>query len=134
MANPVTGHCLCGDVSYQATGPIAPVLHCHCEPCRRATGNFVAASRAQTDNVTITGKEHLRWHELEFSRYGFCGNCGSHMFWISSEQPESTSLQLGCINNAEHLELKAVWFADEAQPHNHLPAVTHHLGNGDEYN
>jgi hypothetical protein len=128
----ITGHCLCGDVSYGVDGPVADVLHCHCEPCRRATGNFVAAARAERADITITGEEHVRWHDLGFSRYGFCGNCGSHMFWVAADRPALWSLQMGCIDKAEGLELAGVWFADDAQPHNVLPSDVPHFAGNDE--
>ena len=33
-----TGHCLCGDVAYAASGVLAPVVNCHCGFCRRVHG------------------------------------------------------------------------------------------------
>ena len=47
-----TGQCLCGSVTYWAQRPLLPVRHCHCENCRRTSGNFVAASRSATSVST----------------------------------------------------------------------------------
>ncbi len=51
-----SGGCLCEGVRYEITGPIEPVLHRHCENCRRLTGNFVAASRVSDDDLTISSR------------------------------------------------------------------------------
>jgi len=128
-----SGHCLCGAISYVVDGPMGDILQCHCEPCRRATGNFVASSRTSLDNIEISGEEKLRWHDLGFSKYGFCRECGSHMFWKAEDRPETIGVQLGCIDDSSKLRLASIWFADEAQSHNALdPDVPHYRGNGGE--
>jgi hypothetical protein len=89
------GHCLCGGVAYQTDGPIAEVMQCHCENCRRLSGNFVAAGRAATDDLQIADPDgYLRWHELGYARYGFCRNCGSTLFYqgpTAGTSPQSWS-------------------------------------------
>ena len=35
-----SGGCLCGGVRYRVQGPLRPILQCHCEMCRRATGGL----------------------------------------------------------------------------------------------
>lgn len=127
-----TGGCLCGGVSFTVHGELQPVLQCHCENCRRLSGNFVAASRTATDALEIeAGSAALRWHDLGYARYGFCGNCGATLFYIAAATSDVTSVMVGTLDDATGLELAGVWFADEAQPHNTLPeGVPHHGGNG----
>jgi len=80
--------------------------------------------------MTIRGEAHLRWHDLGFSKYGFCGNCGSHLFWVAADRPDQYSLQMGCVDDAASMDLAGVWFADDIQSHNVLPAdVPHFSGN-----
>ncbi|MEM7643632.1 MAG: GFA family protein [Pseudomonadota bacterium] len=75
-----TGSCLCGAVRYAVDGPLRPVVACHCGQCRKATGNYVAATSAARGDVTIEGK--LTWFQSsETARRGFCGTCGSQLFW-----------------------------------------------------
>ncbi len=126
------GGCLCGRVRYQAAGTTRGVLQCHCENCRRLTGNFVAALRTSTDDLVITDPTgHFGWYELGYASYGFCRGCGSTLFFRSTENPERTSVMVGTFDNSSGLEVDAVWFADEAQPHNELPTgVPHHAANG----
>jgi len=115
-------------------GPLRDILHCHCENCRRATGNFVAASGCATEDLTIEDPESLlRWHDLGYARYGFCSQCGSHLFWQGAEHLDRISLQVGVLDDVSQLDLAAVWFANEAQGHHVLDSgVPLHVGNGDE--
>src|SRR5207248_10006566 len=52
-----TGRCLCGSVSYVVSGPLRPVVACHCSQCRRMTGHFMAATAARCTDLDITSAE-----------------------------------------------------------------------------
>ena len=127
-----TGSCLCGSVTYTATGAFSEVLQCHCENCRRLSGNFIAATRSSTDNLQIDdSNEAFRWHELDYAKYGFCRDCGSTMFYRAADRPQITAIMVGGLNDAAGLTLGSVWFSEEAQPHNVVPdGVPLHIGNG----
>lgn len=118
-------------MTYRLGAPLAPVLHCHCENCRRTTGNFVAACQIPTDDLHLDDPDaHLRWYDLGYAAYGFCTGCGATLFWRGAEHPETTSVMTGTLDQADDLALAAVWFAGEAQPHHRLPLdVAHHEGN-----
>ncbi|MEM8824576.1 MAG: GFA family protein [Pseudomonadota bacterium] len=76
----MTGGCLCGAVRYRVDGPLRPVVACHCEQCRKTTGNYVTATSAQREHVHIEGE--VTWFQSsETARRGFCGTCGSQLFW-----------------------------------------------------
>ena len=75
-----TGGCLCGAVTYRVTGPLRPVVACHCGQCRKTSGNFVAATSALREHVEITGTP--QWYASSATaRRGFCPTCGSNLFW-----------------------------------------------------
>lgn len=75
-----TGSCLCGDVRYAVSGPLRPVIACHCTQCRKTSGHHVAATSAARDGVKITGE--VTWFRSSpQARRGFCGTCGSNLFW-----------------------------------------------------
>ncbi len=126
-----TGQCLCGDVQIRIDGPMQGVLHCHCENCRRITGNFVAAARTPTDELLIEDPdEQFEWIDLGYASYGFCRGCGSTLFFRAADTPESTSVMVGVLDDASHTALAGVWFAGDAQPHNSLDdSVPHFAGN-----
>ncbi len=100
-----TGRCACGDVAYQVDGPLRPVLACHCDMCRRMTGSFVTATSAWRDGFRLTREDGLRWYQSSRrARRGFCGNCGSSLFWDSPERP-TISIMAGSLDKPTGLEL-----------------------------
>ncbi|WP_425403287.1 GFA family protein [Hwanghaeella sp.] len=81
--SPVTGGCLCGAIRYRITGPLGPVIGCHCEQCRRTSGHYAASTDVATDDLLISNSKHaLKWYRSsETAERGFCQRCGSNLFW-----------------------------------------------------
>lgn len=76
----ITGGCTCGAITYRVTGPMRPVIACHCTQCRKTSGFHVAATSAPRAAVEITGTP--TWYaSSEAARRGFCGTCGAQLFW-----------------------------------------------------
>ena len=84
-----TGSCLCGAVSFTASFPSKWVAHCHCTRCQRAHGApFVTWVGMAAAQISVRGDASLRWHVAEEGgSRGFCGNCGSPMFFESVRWP-----------------------------------------------
>ena len=75
-----TGSCLCGEISYVITGPLRPVVACHCAQCRKTSGHHVAATSSARADIEIKGD--VTWYQSsDTARRGFCGTCGSNLFW-----------------------------------------------------
>lgn len=84
------GECLCGAVRFSAALPSEWVAHCHCSQCRRAHGAaFVTWVGVRDERARIDDPHHqLRWHASSAqAERGFCGRCGSPMFFRSSRWP-----------------------------------------------
>ena len=126
-----TGQCLCARVTYEVPGPVQGVLQCHCENCRRLSGNFVAAAHAPTAELTITDPDDMfSWFDLGYAKYGFCRGCGSTLFYRAADREDATAVMVGTLDDSSDLALEAIWYADDAQPHNSLsPDVPHYQGN-----
>ncbi len=78
------GGCLCGRVRYRVTGPLRPVVACHCRMCRKTSGHHVAATAAPPDRVAITGEP--KWYRSSpQAERGFCPECGSNLFWRTED-------------------------------------------------
>lgn len=76
------GSCLCGAVSFEVEGELAPPDACHCSMCRRQSGHYWASTDLPRDRVTIRGEDRVRWYQSsEKVRRGFCGTCGSVLFF-----------------------------------------------------
>ncbi|MEL6203869.1 MAG: GFA family protein [Pseudomonadota bacterium] len=97
-----TGGCLCGAIRYRVTGPMRPVVACHCSQCRRTSGHHVAATSAPRASVEITGEP--RWYQSSpTARRGFCPVCGSQLFWDGPGV--NLSIFAGTLDDAEGLTL-----------------------------
>ena len=74
------GGCLCGNVTFQVDGPLRSVIACHCNQCRKTSGHYVAATSAPRNSIEIKGD--VSWYRSSRNaRRGFCGICGSNLFW-----------------------------------------------------
>ncbi|WP_298260384.1 GFA family protein [uncultured Litoreibacter sp.] len=79
------GSCLCGNITYTVDGPLRPVIACHCRQCRKSSGHHVAATSAARSDVSVHGE--VTWYRSSpTARRGFCGTCGSQMFWDGQGQ------------------------------------------------
>ncbi len=84
------GACLCGAVSFALRFPSKWVAHCHCTRCQRAHGAaFVTWVGMDAASVEIADPgAALRWFSpAGDADRGFCGICGSSMFFQSRRWP-----------------------------------------------
>jgi hypothetical protein len=74
--------CLCGAVRFSVPRPGGGITACHCSQCRKTSGHVWASTDVSKAHLTMTGAENLRWYQSsEKVRRGFCGTCGSALFW-----------------------------------------------------
>jgi hypothetical protein len=77
-----SGGCLCGAIRYEVRGALRPVVICHCSQCRRMTGHVMAATAARRVDFRLLSDGELEWYAASAeARRGFCGRCGSTLFW-----------------------------------------------------
>ena len=77
-----TGSCLCGSVSFAIHGPLRDVWYCHCVMCQRASSHHAAYTACEPQALVIADRRKLKWYRSSpRSRRGFCGKCGSQLFW-----------------------------------------------------
>lgn len=82
MSDVETGGCLCGKVRFTTTGPLRDVIFCHCSQCRRQSGLYFAATSVPAGALTLAGADHITWFaSSDFAKRGFCGTCGTLLFW-----------------------------------------------------
>lgn len=96
------GGCLCGGVRYETTGALRPVVFCHCEPCRRQSGLYFGCTSVTDEALFIEGPA-LRWFGSSPDvRRGFCGTCGTPLFW-KHEAKDETSILAGSFDQPSGL-------------------------------
>jgi hypothetical protein len=77
-----TGSCLCGAVQYRITGPLRPVVACHCTQCQKTTGHHVAATQAYQKDFHLEESRGLKlYRSSDQAERGFCNECGGNLFW-----------------------------------------------------
>ena len=105
------GSCLCGQVRYRVTGPLRPVIACHCLQCRKTSGHFVAATSAPRAAVAVEGA--VTWYASSpAARRGVCAVCGSSLFWDGPGG--NLSIHAGTLDRAPGLRLAGhIYCADK---------------------
>ncbi len=105
------GSCLCGAVRFHVSGPLRPVIACHCTQCRKTSGHHVAATSAARDAVEITGE--VKWYaSSDTARRGFCPICGSNLFWDG--RGKNLSIFAGTLDGPTGLRTEAhIFCADK---------------------
>ena len=97
-----TGSCLCGQITYAVDGDLRPVVACHCQQCRKTSGHHVAATSCARDAIKIEGE--VTWYQSSATaRRGFCGTCGSNLFWDGAGQ--NLSIFAGTLDGPTKLKL-----------------------------
>ena len=108
------GSCLCGSVRFTVSGPLRPIIACHCSQCRKQTGNYVTATSADLGDFHLEPSETLVWFASSAdAERGFCARCGSHLFW---KQHGGTvmSIHAGAIDGPTGLAIeKHIFVADK---------------------
>lgn len=108
------GGCLCGAVRFEVTGPLRPVVYCHCGQCKKTSGNFVAATDCAMEDLVLKAANRLRWYaSSDVAERGFCSDCGSNLFWRPKDGSHM-SIFAGTIDGPTGLRAKAHIFIESA--------------------
>jgi hypothetical protein len=119
-----TGRCLCGSVSFDVTGELRDVVDCHCHRCRRFTGHHMAATGAAAADVRIADADgRLTWFGVDGAEYGFCGACGSSLFWRGDSTPDRLSICAGTLEPPTGLRTVEAWWVVDASDYHERPSV-----------
>jgi hypothetical protein len=79
----LTGHCQCGQISWELSGDLIATAVCHCDHCQRQGGSaFSVNMLAMAPQLTVTGElsvfEDRGEHgDAVYVLRKFCGSCGS---------------------------------------------------------
>ncbi len=109
-----TGSCLCGTIRYSVTGALRQVVACHCTQCRKQSGHFYAATDVADSDLTIDDGGSLKWYAASSeAQRGFCGTCGSALFW-KANGAKRTSILAGSLDNDAGIKLdRHIFVADK---------------------
>jgi len=117
-----SGGCLCGAVRYEITGPLRPVIACHCDECRRTSGHYVSATAAPREALRLARTEALTWYRSSSTaQRGFCNVCGSNLFF-ATDGGSSLSIMAGSLDKPTGLKTVRQIFVEEAGDYYAVPA------------
>ena len=109
-----TGSCLCGAVKFEITGPLRPVIACHCLQCRKQTGTYMSATATKDEYFTLSEQRGLKWYRSSpEARRGFCGECGSVLFW-KGDGRDYIAIAAGSIDGDLGVPLEGHIFCESA--------------------
>jgi hypothetical protein len=112
MADDISGHCLCGAVTYKAKLATHDVSVCHCGMCRRWTGGplmYVDVEGAPQ----FTGQDQIGIYQASpTGERGFCKRCGSVLFWKVAGKEQYT-FTAGSLDAPDGLRLAKEIFIED---------------------
>lgn len=115
-----SGHCFCGDVVFEVTGPAKSACFCHCESCRRATGGvYVPWATFAKDTFIITSGRMLEHRSAPKVTRGLCSKCGTSLTYEHEDRAGQIDVTLTSFDDPSALSPSAhIWVEDK------LPWVT----------
>ena len=126
MDKNISGSCLCGEITYQFSGPVKVFQYCHCTRCQKFTGS------AHASNIIID-PEQFQWisgetlvgrfehPEAKHFATSFCKKCGSSLPW-KTKSGKAYIVPAGTLNDDPEVKPihniycadKAPWYEDPA--------------------
>ena len=111
IAEPVSGHCLCGGVTITLQHAHGEIDICHCEMCQRWGGTMYAGIEA--DDFSVEGEDLITaYQSSDWAERAFCGRCGSNL-WYRFLPTGNRTFLAGLFDLPAGLRIKHQIFVDE---------------------
>jgi hypothetical protein len=95
----ITGGCQCGAIRFSTSELMDNAHICHCRMCQKAVGNYFAALvSAPRKTLTWTRGLPARFRSSADVDRGFCGQCGTPLFYDNIHWDE-VGLMIGTLDN-----------------------------------
>jgi hypothetical protein len=95
------GSCLCGAVRYAIRGALGPIVCCHCDQCRKASGSAYAMNASvPAASFSFASGEALvaRFESSPGTFRCFCSRCGSPVAKLEAGRPDEVRIRLGTLD------------------------------------
>ena len=74
----------------------------------------MAGTACDAEHLAVDDDGALRWYEpAEGVFYGFCGSCGSTLFWRNAANPDHITVTAGSLDQPTGLQTVAAWYVAE---------------------
>jgi hypothetical protein len=111
-----TGGCQCGAVRFELAQAPAEYGACHCSICRKVGGGVALSAMVHPGGATWTSSASLKtFASSEWAERGFCGECGSSLFWrLSAPGPMQglMYLSVGALDDMGDMPMTSEVFID----------------------
>lgn len=113
------GHCLCGAVQFTVNVSDPTYSICHCDMCRRWSAGPFMSVHGDGPLAVDAGSNILKWYRgSQWAERGFCGQCGSTLFYRLAEQPDMfTAVSVDALDDGADLKLKRHIYVDSQPAH-----------------
>jgi hypothetical protein len=129
-----TARCHCGLLRVIVTGEPKFVYICHCAACQRRTGAVVHTGCSYPkDRVRIEGTSKIFEREADSgrrTRFHFCGNCGSNVFFDGDRDPTSYGITVGSFADPDFPPPTFSVFEELMHPWLDVPSVADRFPQG----
>ncbi len=104
------GGCHCGAIRYKITLTEsledADILLCNCSMCEKFA--FLHLIVPQSQFALLTDQKNLHNYQFnqKIAKHYFCKNCGVKSFYRPRSHPDAWSINVRCIDNFSHHQLK----------------------------
>jgi hypothetical protein len=111
----IDGHCLCGDIRWEAAVDPNRVGVCHCTDCQTVGGSaFQFTTRVARDQFTLQSGELTVYEKIAESgnprAMSFCGRCATMIHTSNTDGTGLLSLRLGgCRQKHEFTPQFQIW-------------------------
>ncbi|UWQ91504.1 GFA family protein [Rhodobacteraceae bacterium M382] len=125
MSQTRTGHCMCGRVRFVARNVPQVFGACHCDMCKRWSGNMFNGVSVVSGDLDLTGQDHIRRVQTsEWAERANCESCGSPLWYRVTDpefEPKTHNMALGLFDDTSGMTLGHEFFVDRKTSANDLP-------------
>jgi hypothetical protein len=124
-----TGHCLCGQISYDLSGDLIATAVCHCDHCQRQSGgafsvNLIAMEGQMELTGTLSTFEDRGEHDDDvYVRRHFCAECGSPIYSAMAEPAGLIAVKAGTLDDRSEVTPTVEVWCEHKQPWVDLPGM-----------
>jgi len=124
-----TGHCLCGQITYQLTGDLIATAVCHCDHCQRQSGgafsvNLIALESQMAVSGTLsTFEDRGENNDAVYVYRRFCGECGSPIYSALVEPAGVIAVKAGTLDDKSDVAPNVEAWCEHKQPWVELPGI-----------
>jgi hypothetical protein len=122
IPSPITGRCLCGNVTYSVDAEPVVQAACHCADCQRQSGSpFSVVVAVPKAAFTVEGDSLSSYSTIGDDHGGetersFCSNCGSPLYSVAAVMPDMMFIKAGSLDDSSWVEPAVEAWTRSAQP------------------